>query len=87
MCLIIGIMSKNISIRESHAIVIRNLGRLTFSRKNLANVLKLDVPKQGIQAGNFNTSAITLKRHASKHELYGENPEELSASKSTGKYA
>ena len=32
MCLIAGIMLKNISVRESHAIVIRNLGRL-FQKK------------------------------------------------------
>ena len=36
---------------------------------------------------NFNTSAIKLKRHASKQELHGETHGEISASKSTGKYA
>ena len=36
---------------------------------------------------NFNTSAINLKRHASKQELHGGNHGEISASKSTGKYA
>ena len=36
---------------------------------------------------NFNTSAINLKRHASKQELHGGNPGEITASKSTGKYA
>ena len=44
-----GIMLKNISVGESHTIVIRNSGRLTFSRKTLTNVLKLDASKQGIQ--------------------------------------
>ena len=38
-------LKKNISVRESHPIVIRNLDRLTFSRKTLANVLKLDASK------------------------------------------
>ena len=36
---------------------------------------------------NFNTSEITLNRHASKQELHGGNLGELSALKSTGKYA
>ena len=54
MCLTAGIMLKNISVRESHAIVIRNLGRLTFSRKTLANVLK--------STRKTNTSPITLKQ-------------------------
>ena len=36
---------------------------------------------------NFNTSAINLKRHASKQELHGGNHGEISKSKSTGKYA
>ena len=45
MWLIAGIMLKNISVRESQAIVIRDLGRLTFSRKTSANVLKLDASK------------------------------------------
>ena len=43
--MIAGIMLKNISVRDLHAIVIRNLGRLTFSRKTSANILKLDAPK------------------------------------------
>ena len=38
-------MLKNINVRESQAIVIRDLGRLTFSRKTSANVLKLDALK------------------------------------------
>ena len=42
---IASIMSKNVSVRESHAIVIRNLGRLTFLRKPSANVLKSDASK------------------------------------------
>ena len=45
MWLIAGIMLKNIGIRESQAIVITDLGRLTFSRKPLANVLKLVASK------------------------------------------
>ena len=36
---------------------------------------------------NFNTWAINLKRHASKQEVHGGNHGEISASKSTGKYA
>ena len=36
---------------------------------------------------NFNTSTINLKQHASKQELHGGNHVEISASKSTGKYA
>ena len=36
---------------------------------------------------NFNTSAINLKRHASKQELHDGNHGEISASKSTLKYA
>ena len=43
--LIAGIILKNISVRELHANVIRNLGRLTFSRKTLANALILDASK------------------------------------------
>ena len=45
MWLIAGIMLKSISVRESQAIVIRDIGRLTFSRKTWANVLKLDASK------------------------------------------
>ena len=40
-----GTMSKNISVTELHAIVIKNLGILIFSRKTLANVFKLDASK------------------------------------------
>ena len=40
-----GAMLKNISVRELHDIVIRNLGILTFLRKPLANVFKLDASK------------------------------------------
>ena len=36
---------------------------------------------------NFNTSAVNLKRHASKQELHGGNHGEISASKATVKYA
>ena len=85
MCLIAGIMLKNISVRESHAIVIRNLGRLTFSRKTLSNWI--------LQSKEFNlenlktASAITHKRHGSKQEIHGGNHGELGASKFTGKYA
>ena len=43
--LIVVIMLKNIRVRESHATVIRNLGRLSFSRKTSANVIKLDASK------------------------------------------
>ena len=46
-------MLKNISARESHAFVIRNLARLTFSRKNSANALKLNASKSGIQLGEL----------------------------------
>ena len=53
MCLIAGIMLNNISIRELHAIVIRNFGRLTLSRKTSANVFKLDASKQGTQPGKL----------------------------------
>ena len=78
-------MLKRISVRESHAIVIRSLGRLTFSRKTLSNWM--------LQSKEFNpenlktTSAITHKRHASKQEIHGGNHGELGASKFTGKYA
>ena len=48
MWLIAGIMLKNIDVAESQANFIRDLGRLTFSRKTSANVLKLDASKQGI---------------------------------------
>ena len=51
--MIAAIMMKNISVRESQAIVIRDLGRLTFSRKTSANVLKLDASKQRIQPGKL----------------------------------
>ena len=37
--------------------------------------------------GNFNTSAVNLKRHALKHELHGRNDGEISALKFTEKYA
>ena len=77
-------MLENISVRESHAIAIRNLGRLTFSRKTSANVLKLDASKQGIQPGKRNTSAVILKRHASKQGLHGGNLGKLSTPKYTG---
>ena len=79
-------MLKNVSVRESHAIVIRNLGRITLSRKTSADVLKLDASKE-FNPENFNTSAITLKQHASKQEIHGENYGELRVSKLTGKYA
>ena len=46
-------MLKNITVRDSHVIVVRNLGRLTFSRKTLANALKLNESKYGIQHGNL----------------------------------
>ena len=36
---------------------------------------------------NFNTTAVNLKRHASKQELHGGNHGEISASKSREKYA
>ena len=36
---------KRISLRDSQAIVIWHIGRLTFSRKTSANVLKLDASK------------------------------------------
>ena len=36
---------KKISVRESQTIVIWHIGRLTFSRKTSANVLKLDASK------------------------------------------
>ena len=36
---------KKVSLRDSQAIVIWHIGRLTFSRKTLANVLKLDASK------------------------------------------
>ena len=45
MLLIAGIMLKNIDVRESVAIVISDLGSITFSRKTLANVFKLDASK------------------------------------------
>ena len=48
-------MLKNISARELHAIVIRNLGGVTFSRKTLANVLKLDAPSKEFNPENSNT--------------------------------
>ena len=41
MCLVAGIMLKDISVGESHAIVIRNLGRLTFSRKKLGKYCQI----------------------------------------------
>ena len=40
--LIAGITLKNTSVGETDAIFIRNLGRLTLSRKTPSNVLKLD---------------------------------------------
>lgn len=46
-------MVKNISVRETHAILIKYLGRLTFSLKTLANVPKLDALKKGIQYGEL----------------------------------
>ena len=69
-------MLKNISVRESHAIVIRNLGRLAFSRKNSANVLKLDASKEEIQPGNLyhfgNHAQMTcFKRTTSRGKLRG----------------
>ena len=48
-------MLKNISVRELHAIVIRNLGGVTFSRKTLANVLKLDASSKEFNPENSNT--------------------------------
>ena len=44
---------KKISVRESQAIVIRDIGKLTFSRKTFANVLKFDPSKKGIQPGKL----------------------------------
>ena len=38
-------MLKNINVRETNAIVIKYLGRLTLSIKTSANVLKLDASK------------------------------------------
>ena len=43
--LIAGVMLKNISVKEMYRIAIKNLGRLTFSRKTSANVLKFDASK------------------------------------------
>ena len=72
---IAGILLKHISVRDSHAIVIRNLGRLTFSRITSANVLKSVASKKGKEFNleNFNTAAVTLRRHASKHKIHGGN--------------
>ena len=42
--LIAGVMLKN-SVKEMYRIAIKNLGRLTFSRKTSANVLKFDALK------------------------------------------
>ena len=45
MSLTASTMLKNISVTELRTIVIRNLGRLTFSRKTFANIFKLDASK------------------------------------------
>ena len=36
-----------------HDIVIKNVGRLTFSRKTSTNVLKMDAWKSGIKGGKL----------------------------------
>ena len=40
-----GVPLENIIVKEMYGIVIKNLGRLTFSRKTSANVLKSDASK------------------------------------------
>ena len=88
MWLIAGFMLKNINVRESQAIVIRDLGRLTFSRKTCWQMfLNLMLQSKEFNRENFNTLAINLERHALKQELHGGNHVEISVSKSTGKYA
>ena len=44
---------KKISVRKSQAIVIRDISKLTLSRKTSANVLKFDASKKGIQPGKL----------------------------------
>ena len=61
--LIAGVILKNISVKEMYRIAIKNLGRLTFSRKTSANVLKFDASKLNLE--NFKTTTITFKRDAS----------------------
>lgn len=43
--MIAGVMLKNISVKEMYGIAIKNLGRLTFSKKISANVLKFDASR------------------------------------------
>ena len=50
-------MLESITVRETCGIVIKNLGRLTFSRKTSANVLKLNGSKLGIRPGKLKNFA------------------------------
>ena len=70
-------MLKNISVRESHAIVIRNLVRLSFSRKLWQMFSNWMLQSKEFNPKNFNTLTITIKQHASKQELLGEIAEIL----------
>ena len=69
------IMLKNISVREFYAIVIRNVGRLIFFKKTFENFKQMlsnwMLQSKEFNPENSNTSAITLKQHASKQGLLG----------------
>ena len=57
---------ENINVRESYNIVFRNLGKLTFSRKTSANVLKLDANRK---VRNSNRKTLTLLQTPSNNML------------------
>ena len=75
--MIAGVTLKNISVRESHAIVIRNVGRIGLSRKLWQMFSNWMLQSKEFNTKKFNTSAITISQHASKQELLGEITEIL----------
>ena len=65
----------------------QKLSHTNLFKKNFGKCSHWVLQSKEFNPENLNTSAITLKRHASKQERHRGNHEELSPSKSTGKYA
>ena len=76
--LIAGVILKNISVKEMYRIAIKNLGRLTFSRKTSANVLKTSKLRQSLSNGmlhNTNFTEETTGNLAHKNLRRNVNPQ------------
>ena len=78
MCLIAGIMLKNISVRESLTSYQKFRQTNFFQEKLWQMFLNWALQSKELNPENFNTSAITLKQHSSKQELHGGNHRKLS---------